>query len=262
MIQLIQLHPTENLIESSPDKYVFDNDTVRITYTFWSHHGQFGFSIENKLSTPIYVDWKKSNLIYNGTPNVYWTDETVVNSNSVTRGIAVRGHFGVSMGMARTDGESIIRPKERVTFLPPTSTIERNEYAIENSSYYLMDLTKNGEVVTNDANPKKMTTVYKQGFTDVSSPIHLTNFLTISSKENFEVEWFIQNSFYINEIEEMELAHFRGKCTGSTDIGEPICPRVLRSNKKYYLYVPKGYDFVKRKKRKMTKYVSPYTGLY
>jgi hypothetical protein len=36
----------------------------------------------------------------------------------------------------------------------------------------------------------------------------------------------------------------------------------LKSNKKFLLYVPKGWDFEQRKKMKMTKYVDPYKGAY
>ncbi len=55
----------------------------------------------------------------------------------------------------------------------------------------------------------------------------------------------------------MEHAHFRGIGEGMDEKGKPNCPRLLKSNKKYYLYVPKGYDYFKRKKKKMTRYVDP-----
>lgn len=262
MIQLSLLKPSDSSITEGKDRYVFENDTVRITYSFWANHGQFGFSIQNKLSTPIYVDWKKSNLVYNNAPNVYWTDETVVKTNSVTTGVGFRGSYGMSVGSAYKTEESVIRPKERITFLPPSSVIERNEYAIDNAAYFFMNPGTQGETVANDAKPDKTTIIYKQSFTENESPIRLTNFLTLSSKENFENEWFIENRFYLKEVAEMELSHFRGKCEGLDENQMEICPRVLKSNKKYFMYVPKGYDFAKRKKKKMTKYVNPYANQY
>lgn len=262
MIQLCQLKPVDNSIIEGRDKYVFENDTVRITYSFWAHHGQFGFTIENKLNTPIYVDWKKSNLVYNNTPNVYWTDETVVKTNSVTSGIGYRITASTAVGTSYKSEESVIRPKERITFLPPSSVIERNEYSIDNAAYFFMDPTIQGETVAHDGKPGKTTVVYNQSIEKEYSPIELTNFLTFSSKESFENEWFIENTFYLSEVAEMELKHFRGICTGKDENDKPICPRLLKSNKKYFLYVPKGYDFAKRKKKKMTKYEDPYTPQY
>lgn len=257
MIQLMKLNPVDNHFAEEDDEYIFDNDTVRITYRFWADHGKFEFAVQNKLNVPIYIDWKKSNLIYNGKPNVYWLEETVVKSNSVTSGIGMRGAYGIAYGSAYTTGESIERPKERVTFLPPASSIERNEYSIENAFYYLMDLDVEPEIVLNESNPKKVTKVYSQEFEEESSPVQMTNFLTFATKESFENEWFVKNTFYLGEISEMELKHFRGKCKGRDDQGAPICPRKLKSNTKYFLYVPKGYDFEKRKKRRMTEYVVP-----
>lgn len=262
VVQVALLHPTSPKVTEGKDHYVFDNDTVRIVYSFWAKHCPFGFSIENKLSTPIYIDWKKSNLVYNNAPNVYWTDETIVKTKSVTTGVGYRVTSQVSVGAANTSEESVIRPKERITFLPPSSKIERNEYSIENAAYYVMDLSANGETVPNDSKPEKMTKVYRQSFSEESSPINLTNFLTLSSKENFEQEWFIENSFYLKEVTELELSHFRGKCDGNDENGMEICPRLLKSNKKFLLYVPKGWDFERRKKMKMTKYVDPYKGAY
>lgn len=262
MIQIMELKPLSQSVKETKNNFYFDNDTVRITYSFWANHGQFGFTIENRLGNPIYIDWKKSNLVYNNTPNVYWTEETVVKSKSVTTGVGFRGAYGTSSGVAVTDGESVIRPKERITFLPPSAVIERNEYAIENAAYYVMDLTQKGTTVPNESNPSKSTVVYKQNFSEESTPIRLTNFLTVSDKEDFKSEWFIKNSFYLHEISEMELDHFRGKCTGRDEKDVLICPRVLKSDKKYLLYVPKGFEFLKRKKKKMDKYVDPYSNPY
>ena len=214
------------------------------------------------MSTPVYIDWKKSNLVYNNAPNVYWTDETVVKTNSVTTGVGYRITAGTAIGSSYKSEESVIRPKERITFLPPSSIIQRNEYSIDNAAYFFMDPTTKGETIPHDAKPDKTTIVYKQSFAENTSPIRLTNFLTLSSRENFDREWFIENTFYLEEVAEMELAHFRGKCEGKDENDMPICPRVLKSDKKYFLYVPKGFDFAKRKKKKMTKYVDPYVSPY
>lgn len=260
MIQLATLSPNDSNIEKRNDQYVFDNDTVRIVYRFWSHHGKFEFSIENKLKVPIYIDWKKSNLIFNGKPNVYWVDETVTKSTTVTSGVAVRGAYGVGYGSAMTSGEAVSRPEERVTFLPPLSKIGRNEYAIERKSYYAMDLNSKKEMIPHEAKKNgKLTAVYTQNFSTYES--NFTNFLTISDTENFENEWFVKHEFYISQIQEMELKHFRGECEGLDEYGKPNCPRKLKSETKFFLYVPKGYDFEKRKKRGQTKYVAPGTVL-
>lgn len=258
MIQLVSLSPIEKQTIERNKEYVFENDTVKIIYRFWDSHGKFEFSVENKLDIPIYIDWKKSNLIYNSTPNVYWVEETVVKLNTVTTGVGFRGAYGTAYGSAITTGESVSRPKERITFLPPHSSITRNEYSIENAYYYVIDPNTQPSIVPNDSKPKKSTKIYTQEFTSGSTFLNLTNFLTISTSENFEKEQFIKNNFYVKQISEMELNHFRGKCTGTDENDVPICPRKLKSDTKYYLKVPKGFDFENRRKRHITNYVNPY----
>ncbi len=56
MIQLAHLKPIGTKISEEKNGFVFENDTVRISYFFWAHHGKFEFTIENKMTTPIYID--------------------------------------------------------------------------------------------------------------------------------------------------------------------------------------------------------------
>ena len=258
MIQLATLSPINPEVEKLNDEYVFDNDTVRITYRFWSHHGKFEFLIENKLGVPIYIDWKKSNVIFNKKARPYWDDKEYTESNWEAKTEHWDWEWWDGYGRRRfTTGESISRIQERITFLPPKSILTWNEYALEDKTYYPMDLDSEKELVSHEAKNEKLTEVYTKKFKSIESNLKRTNFLTISDKENFEHEWFINHEFYLSQIQEMELNHFRGKCRGIDSEGRPNCPRKLKSNTKYFLYVPKGYDFKKRKKRGQTEYEEP-----
>lgn len=45
------------------DNYlVYENDSIKITYDLWYHHGLVSFVIYNKLDIPLYIDWKKEFL--------------------------------------------------------------------------------------------------------------------------------------------------------------------------------------------------------
>lgn len=50
----------------SDSTWVFENDSVKITYDFWKVKGVMSFDVFNKLDNPIYIDWKSSSFIYNG----------------------------------------------------------------------------------------------------------------------------------------------------------------------------------------------------
>ena len=59
--------------------FVFENDTLKITYSFWASKGVMSFAVYNKLNKPIYVDWKNSSFIQNDNKMDYWVDETQSN---------------------------------------------------------------------------------------------------------------------------------------------------------------------------------------
>lgn len=52
--------------------YVFENDSLKITYSFWAKNGLMTFGIYNKLNKPLYIDWKKSSYIDNSVKLNYW----------------------------------------------------------------------------------------------------------------------------------------------------------------------------------------------
>ena len=86
---LYDVKPVNNDIKNN-SSYEYENDTVKITYSFWGDKGNMSFTILNKLKVPIYIDWKKSFLIKNNQYNSYWLDEAITTGN--TSGKIGRAH--------------------------------------------------------------------------------------------------------------------------------------------------------------------------
>ena len=78
-IQYVQVCKTEavNLTKTN-NFYVYENDTVRIVYYFWSEDGIMAFNIYNKSDKPLYIDWKRSTFITNSFKSNYWADKTTI----------------------------------------------------------------------------------------------------------------------------------------------------------------------------------------
>ena len=55
--------------------FIYENDTVKITYSFWAQKGVLFFSVFNKQEKPLYIDWKNSSFIVNSNKFNYWNDE-------------------------------------------------------------------------------------------------------------------------------------------------------------------------------------------
>ena len=77
--QVIYISPTGKDVIKNGIFYEFENEDVKITYSFWEENGIMGFKIYNKTSKPIYIDWKKSSMIYNERQNPYYTNKTTSN---------------------------------------------------------------------------------------------------------------------------------------------------------------------------------------
>ena len=78
----IQLYHLESkTVKKENDTFIFENDTLKITYSFWGNRGVLAFEIYNKLAKPIYVDWKKSSFIYKDQKLNFWVEtETEISS--------------------------------------------------------------------------------------------------------------------------------------------------------------------------------------
>lgn len=183
--------------------YVFENDSIRISYSFWSDKGQLEYSIYNKLDKPIYVDWKKSSYIKNGTKNDYWKDAEIGSSVSVSKAEYVNGNV---QGASKTSSASV--KLERITFIAPKSNYTQSMFSIGR---------KNGVTFSDTVSPIMLERIDKKGkftkgkrelFSEQESPISFRVFLTLSTKENFEKEFYIDNGFYVSKITEMTGKQF------------------------------------------------------
>src|SRR5438046_600845 len=103
-------------------KVVFENDTVRLTYNFWSKDGGglMSFSVYNKLDEPIYIDWKNSGFIPNDRLLTYWQDETNTEGIATTSGYSYKG---LAVGSGRIQTKAI--RQERIGAIPPHSMISK-----------------------------------------------------------------------------------------------------------------------------------------
>jgi len=92
--------------------YVYENDTIRITYDFWQPKNQMKLSIYNKLSTPLFIDWKNSSFIVNDNAHPYWQDLT-----------SSQGAYAGDHLTGRSKGVSI--HEDRVSFIPSHAKITK-----------------------------------------------------------------------------------------------------------------------------------------
>ena len=239
----IQVYETEHKknIKVVDDNYVFENDTLIITYNFWENKGLMKFSIYNKLDVPIYIDWKKSSYIDNSVKLNYWEDtESSLMTHKSYYYSGYYGYYGTSRGTSRTTKTK----EERITFIPPISTYTRAQFYILPLALVGIQTNNNSKEVPLNGSSKNKTKIYEKNFNYENTPLVFRNFLTYSLTEDFESEFYLDNEFYISKVLEVDNRHFYG--------GIPRYTRTDDEIKKYF-YDARYFYFDLRNKSKTKK---------
>ena len=186
--------------------YQYENKDLIIRYSFWGENGIMGFMIFNKSDKPIYIDWKKSAMIYNGKYLPYYTNKTT--SNYIAYGSSYGSRWanifnGISSFSSGTisAAETVVKA-ERTTFIPPRSYIT--------NGYYNLLSNFNFTISQED---KKLTKVNNREVyvSKPSSPVAFRNYITYSGDEDFKIENSVDNEFYIGRILTMHRDVFKNE---------------------------------------------------
>jgi len=231
--------------EIKDKRFVYENDTVKITYVFWAERGVMAFDVFNKMKKPIFIDWKNSSFIYNGNKTNYWRDE--INSKSVSSYVGSTNILFLDNDISSTSSgvvysnSNIVKP-ERITFIPPQSNFQFSSFLLFSNAYNLGEHDKSSIVSRND-NPKKTTVVYYKDFTNENSPLKFRNFLSISFSENSQDYFYVDNFFYLSSVNEMDIRHFRGKIIDWDMEENPIYEKPLKNKMSFYLWIDKFEEY-------------------
>lgn len=176
---LIDTQSNDTKIENK--HYCYENDTIKIVYDFWNKQGVMGFTITNKLKTPLYIDWKKSSFLLGSNKLDYWRDvEYGVNTG-------IYGQYSLN-NVKRYAGITMMAKPERISFIPPGSKMNCAMYTLIPSNSI-----PNEEEVMYDSYGQW---TYEQD----NSVLSFSNFLTYSTNENFKMESYIHNHFFASRM--------------------------------------------------------------
>ncbi len=155
-------------MRSAPNQYIYEDDTLKITYDFWARKGKMSFSIYNKLSVPVFIDWKNSALIINDNKHTYWQEKEIRKGHST--------YYITSIGSASTEN-SISVKEERISSMPPRSKIQ-----------------------------KIATDKLRKGHHPHTNAIGMTfrNFIAVSTNEEVKSDSYIDNEFYVTKVERVK----------------------------------------------------------
>ncbi len=213
--QFIQIFDTSTTNTKLIDSFwVFETDSIKLTYEFWESKGVMSFSVYNKLDKPIYIDWKNSSFIYNSNKLNYWVDEqqtTLVSYYGAYyyNGPLIKPGFTINEGVQASASTTV--KQERITFIPPKSFCSLSKFYLMPVDYYKINpKTATKTIVPRNDKPKKTTTVYEENFNYSNTPLKFRNYLAFSFTENATSFFYIDNEFYLTSIKEMDYRHYKG----------------------------------------------------
>jgi hypothetical protein len=182
-----------NVYRQDQQSFIWENDTLKIRYIFSGYNCPLTVQVHNKTNQPLYVDWKKSAVVYgDGSRWALWNDESYINTSTSGGAVKVRNY---TYSASSTDG--VIHKKEQISFIPPNSYVSVKPLAIV--SGFLKPLPRNlREKVSfgNESNTK----VDKYSFTQENTPITFRCFLTLSTNDNFNNAIYIDQPFWVSEV--------------------------------------------------------------
>lgn len=216
--------------------FVYENDTLKITYAFWANQGTMCFKIENKLTKPLYINWKKSCFYDNVNKLDYWNDDSTANYRQyIFNSDLDENWFGVPNP---GNGMSRIISNEKVTFIPPKGvyfSYNRKQFKLLPVDYYSIDAKCDKNYENSNVKPGKKVLVLTMSYTKKDSPLKYRNFITYSTDEQLKTEGTINHEFFLGNFSETETKHFKGLPAGYDNFGKPRFSEPYRKNTAFYI---------------------------
>lgn len=232
LVQVVETKTTNTKIID--DEYVFENDSIKVTYNFWSKEGSVKFTVFNKMDQPLYIDWKKSSYINNTIKLNYWEDEEQGISDSYKR-----YNFSGSAGRKIT---KTTKP-EKITFIPPKSIFIKNQFFILPTKFNV-NYAKSRKIKSLIRENKNIE-IKEKTYQISNTPLIFRNFLSLSYSDSFDKEFYVDNEFYLSKVTQLNSADFEAyerdpnhpNFSRTNEFGERIVLNPYKSGTKFYIRI-------------------------
>lgn len=164
------------LTEIRANQFVYDDDTLSITYSFEGHGGAINIEVFNRLDKPLIIDWKESSLILNGQSIPYWMDEALMNAEHV-------GYY-ISGRISKPTSESFIPPNSAVV----TRLVQVNPRSLDFDDSRQFEKVKYGDGVAK-----------RYQFLREDSPIDFRSYLSFKTSTESN-SFFYDHTFWVSQV--------------------------------------------------------------
>ncbi len=229
-IMHINTYSNNSIFEKSANIHKVENDSLSIRFFFWSDGGLLQTAFENKLSKPLYLDWKKSSLIVNDIKLNFWEDQLELYKSDYYNNFLVStkqdaSSIGITYAGTTYSFSKTFKP-ERITFIPPKSIFPKASFKLWSPDTYMILSNYKKDIIYNK-------NYYYEDFTTDNTPSRFRFFSTYSLTEGITNEKYFDVGFYISRIENIPTKIFKKHFNE------------IKAANKFYFYLPKGTKGIK-----------------
>ncbi len=203
--QVNVLSSTNTIKDDKTGVFNFENDSVKITYSFYGNNAPVSIQVFNKLDKPLYVDWQRSAAIIGDDAVSYMPNQVNISGNYSgqtyswqNRPRSLAGNYSSTSGSI----SAVADLPKNTTFLPPHSQASNVPILLTKDRFNLPDSGYRKEKVnlfTGDFSTR--TEILVADFVKDNSPLKFKSYLTLYTQDgNLVKPMAYQHEFYVSKI--------------------------------------------------------------
>jgi hypothetical protein len=191
---------SKNMAKNEQSIFVEESDTLRIEYRFSQYDGRIVIKIQNKTTSPMYINWQKSAVIANGQSINYYDAKSKV--EGVIEGSSLKLSRDYSVQGASFSG--VIQNNPLRDFIAPKAFINYLQLPVSSLPAYHM---------SNKLEVKHQSITYNNSkynikvaeFTPETSPLNFSSYLSFEISDSTTKTFAKQHDFYISSYATTKL---------------------------------------------------------
>lgn len=222
-------------------QFTTENDTLKASYYFWSEKGIFAVTIQNKLKTPLFIDWEQSSFKSLGQKFDYWPDNEAGKPSPERVPYLYNGPSPLPNSMAEKVGGAGANKNRtpRVTEIKPGGSVIRYQYYIFPKNYFDMGAKATSLLLPLKENNDITTQAYEISYSEKNTPLRFFNSLVYSGTSEFKGKGEISESFYLKKVVELETRQFKANSAQSLEEAKKDGSPYYATNN-FFVPVPAG----------------------
>ena len=184
------------LVRNENHEFIHESDSVKVTFNFTGHAIPLGLKIENKVQTPLYVDWSRSALIVDGKRHPFYKNEGVIN----LRGRSIAST--IDNEITHTDLKGSVVFNEALSFIPPYSFEQRTPMYLFRAIDFTLYNSTSGTIKYWNGTKKTHVSKFDKTFPQPEFRVYLT----LSFDSQFNTSFALDETFHVAEIMETRLS--------------------------------------------------------